>query len=393
MTWVVDDLPDDSLVGVLRFMKPLGAVRLLQVSRRWALRLRRRNDLWQMLCLERAAWRAQLPKRPRKPWVDIFLTMLRKEVEQRNGKSDEVMKKANVIIKKGDNLASLQKLVEAAEEAFDFSVNYQSPIIMERNPLLNLAILHPLPKKAERTKIIEWLVLKKKAHVNLADKGGFTPLLDAAFTGHKATVLLLLNHGADPAMKGHSHFSGGIKTTERTAEEWATINKHEEVASLIKTWTWRQKCVLAGRRPPQQPRPRPLPPPPPPPPPHQPSSLGFASSSSLGSASLFSFSSSSSSSSSSSASSSASSSTSSASTAAAVAATSAASASPSSASESALFFAPATSALMSTTSPSKSAPPSMGMGVNTTSARSRAESAVTTTDVTPEEAMDVPCDC
>jgi hypothetical protein len=392
MTWVVDDLPDDSLVGVLRFMKPLGAVRLLQVSRRWALRLRRRNDLWQMLCLERAAWRAQLPKRPRKPWVDIFLTMLRKEVEQRNGKSDEVMKKANVIIKKGDNLASLQKLVEAAEEAFDFSVNYQSPIIMERNPLLNLAILHPLPKKAERTKIIEWLVLKKKAHVNLADKGGFTPLLDAAFTGHKATVLLLLNHGADPAMKGHSHFSGGIKTTERTAEEWATINKHEEVASLIKTWTWRQKCVLAGRRPPQQPRPRPLPPPPPPPP-HQPSSLGFASSSSLGSASLFSFSSSSSSSSSSSASSSASSSTSSASTAAAVAATSAASASPSSASESALFFAPATSALMSTTSPSKSAPPSMGMGVNTTSARSRAESAVTTTDVTPEEAMDVPCDC
>ena len=388
----MDDLPDDSLVGVLRFMKPLGAVRLLQVSRRWALRLRRRNDLWQMLCLERAAWRAQLPKRPRKPWVDIFLTMLRKEVEQRNGKSDEVMKKANVIIKKGDNLASLQKLVEAAEEAFDFSVNYQSPIIMERNPLLNLAILHPLPKKAERTKIIEWLVLKKKAHVNLADKGGFTPLLDAAFTGHKATVLLLLNHGADPAMKGHSHFSGGIKTTERTAEEWATINKHEEVASLIKTWTWRQKCVLAGRRPPQQPRPRPLPPPPPPPP-HQPSSLGFASSSSLGSASLFSFSSSSSSSSSSSASSSASSSTSSASTAAAVAATSAASASPSSASESALFFAPATSALMSTTSPSKSAPPSMGMGVNTTSARSRAESAVTTTDVTPEEAMDVPCDC
>ena len=78
----MDDLPDDSLVGVLRFMKPLGAVRLLQVSRRWALRLRRRNDLWQMLCLERAAWRAQLPKRPRKPWVDIFLTMLRKEVEQ-----------------------------------------------------------------------------------------------------------------------------------------------------------------------------------------------------------------------------------------------------------------------------------------------------------------------
>ena len=231
------DLPDDTLLSVFRFLRPPGTTRLFLVSRRWQLFLRRRNDLWHVLCLEQPAWREKLPKRPRKPWVDIYVAMLERQEAEKNLKSDEVIRKANVLIKKGDNIVSLQKLVEAAEADFGFSVNYQSSILLERNPLLNLAILHPLPKKAERTKVLEWLVVEKRARVNLVDKGGFTALMNAAWAGHRATVLLLLNYGADVAQRGHSHFSGGIKTLERTSGEWAAERKHHEVASLIEQWT------------------------------------------------------------------------------------------------------------------------------------------------------------
>ena len=230
-------MPDDSILGILRFLRPTYTIQLLLVSRRWGLRMRKRDNLWQVLCLEQAQWRNQLPKRPRRPWVDIYSTMLERDEAKRNLKSDEVLRKANTIIRKGDNLASLQKLVEIAENDFGFSINHQSSILLERNPLLNLAILHPLPKKAVRSKIIEWLVVEKNVHVNLVDKGGFTALMNAAWAGHRSTVVLLLNYGADVTQRGHSHFSGGIKTVERSAEEWARERKHLEVATLIQQWT------------------------------------------------------------------------------------------------------------------------------------------------------------
>lgn len=61
-------------------------------------------------------------------------------------------------------------------------------------------------------------------------------------------VITLLKHGADPRASGHSHFSGGIKTTERTAAEWARIRGHEEAARHIENWLATSESVLQGVR-------------------------------------------------------------------------------------------------------------------------------------------------
>ena len=91
-------------------------------------------------------------------------------------------------------------------------------------------------------------LLRRGANVNLADRGGFTPLMDAAWNGEMNMVIVLLKHGADPRALGHSHFSGGIKTTERTAAEWARIRGKEEVAEHIENWMATPESVLQGVR-------------------------------------------------------------------------------------------------------------------------------------------------
>lgn len=242
--WLVSDsLPDDALASVLSFTdNRTPALLLLAVSRRWGRRLKQREGLWRGLCCVQPKWKAHLPTRPRKSWAEVFVVQLGREERERKVLSDEVLRKAHVLLRRGDNVVSLRKLVGEASAKFGFCVDHQSGVVLERNPLLNLAVM------LKRPKVVAWLVVEANAAVNLADLGGFTPLMDAAWAGDRELVRLLLHFGADPKRRGHSHFSGGIKLSGpwHDAAGWARAKGHDEVAAHLTQWAGTDPRVIAS---------------------------------------------------------------------------------------------------------------------------------------------------
>jgi len=83
-------------------------------------------------------------------------------------------------------------------------VNYTSGVVLERNSLLNLAII------AERVKIARWLIEERNADLETSDRGGFTPLINAAWNGDKKMVRYLLARGCDRKKVGLFHSTKGI---------------------------------------------------------------------------------------------------------------------------------------------------------------------------------------
>jgi len=245
--WLVSDsaLPDDALVAVLSFTDTRTPATLLSVSRRWTKRLRSREGLWRVLAMRQESWRSRLPSRPRKAWADVFLAELQREERERKMRSDDVLKACHLLLRKGDNVVAVRKVVESAQQAFHFSVDHQSGVVLERNPLLNLSVMLARPKVAH------WLVVECGASVHKADNGGFTPLMDAAWSGDRELVRLLLHFGAHCKNRGHSHFSGGIKATTgpwHDAAGWAETKGKKEVAAHLRQWASTDPHVISSVR-------------------------------------------------------------------------------------------------------------------------------------------------
>eukprot|EP00815_Leptocylindrus_aporus_P002026 CAMPEP_0116068848 /NCGR_PEP_ID=MMETSP0322-20121206/11915_1 /TAXON_ID=163516 /ORGANISM="Leptocylindrus danicus var. apora, Strain B651" /LENGTH=97 /DNA_ID=CAMNT_0003556057 /DNA_START=1111 /DNA_END=1404 /DNA_ORIENTATION=+ len=94
-----------------------------------------------------------------------------------------------------------------------------------------MAIMH------RRMKIVRWLIEEKCADIETTDRGGFTPLLNAAYMGDKFLVRLLLSKGCDRYKLGTEHSTTAlapIGTKGKTAEEWARDRGHLSVAELIR---------------------------------------------------------------------------------------------------------------------------------------------------------------
>lgn len=73
------------------------------------------------------------------------------------------------------------------EEAFGLRMNYVSPIVCKQNLILDLAVIH------QRHKLVRWLVDHKSAETESCDKGHFTALLNAAWSGDHQLVRFCCN--------------------------------------------------------------------------------------------------------------------------------------------------------------------------------------------------------
>eukprot|EP00578_Thalassiosira_sp_NH16_P000574 CAMPEP_0181134502 /NCGR_PEP_ID=MMETSP1071-20121207/32122_1 /TAXON_ID=35127 /ORGANISM="Thalassiosira sp., Strain NH16" /LENGTH=998 /DNA_ID=CAMNT_0023221025 /DNA_START=101 /DNA_END=3097 /DNA_ORIENTATION=+ len=227
LSWLFDSqlgAPDDTIFNIMTFLHAADHGKLLCLSFASNFLFKQRNDMWRTLCP--AHW--VLPRRPRKSWCAIYITKIREEEEASRKRSDDLLVKANVIIEKGDQLTKLEKLINKAEKVFDFSVNYVSGVVLERNSLLNLAVIE------KRHKITKWLVEDKGADIESCDRGQFTPLMNSAWNGDKYLVRYLLSKKCDRTKVGYNHSSQGMNADRgMTACEWARKRGHDEVAELI----------------------------------------------------------------------------------------------------------------------------------------------------------------
>jgi hypothetical protein len=219
--------PDDVVVHCLLFLSPSEHTKLLCISYTTALALKARNDVWRQLCPKH--W--VLPRRPRKPWHELYRYMLSRELRDSRKLWDDLLLKCATVLLKGDHLQKIEKLVQTGTAGFGFEVNYISPVVCERNSLLNMAVIH------QRHKIVRWLVVDKRAELESYDRGQFTPLLNAAWAGDRYLVRFLLQRGSDRTKVGTGHSSAGLAAPHfkgLTAEGWARKKGHEEIAKLIR---------------------------------------------------------------------------------------------------------------------------------------------------------------
>jgi hypothetical protein len=151
----------------------------------------------------------------------LYLTKLQTETERARKRCDDLLARAANILLKSDQLQAIEKLCAKAEHAvaMPFDVNYSSGVVCERNSLLNCEflviyilynvesmlvnilpiqysmrlslsciLLHPVAVIHQRHKVVRWLVETMKADIETYDRGGFTPLLNAAWAGDKYLV-------------------------------------------------------------------------------------------------------------------------------------------------------------------------------------------------------------
>jgi hypothetical protein len=219
--------PDDIVVLCFSFLDRSEYNKLLCINKAFADALKAREEVWRQLCPTH--W--ILPRRPRKPWHELYFHRFR--IEQRDSKKlwDDLLVKCSGVLVKGDHLQKIEKLVQKAEKDFGFDVNYVSGVVCERNSILNLAVIH------QRHKVVRWLVDKKRADVESYDRGHFRALHNAAWSGDRQLVRLLLQRGADRTKIAYGHYSKALAHPDfkgLTAEGWARKRGHDEIADLIR---------------------------------------------------------------------------------------------------------------------------------------------------------------
>lgn len=178
-------LPDD-LYGRILTMLPLDDQANLSfcVSKRMQEAVTGRETAWRGLCAMQKQW--SLPSRPRKTWVNLYFEKKKLEFSRLSSSSDTLIRQIYTLLTKtGDPVARMTRLIDTASAQFGFQIDFRSHLVFERNSMLNLACLRGCPKCARE-------LIKKGAEVNLADKTGFTPLMNAAWNGAALLLFLLL---------------------------------------------------------------------------------------------------------------------------------------------------------------------------------------------------------
>jgi len=174
-----------------------------------------------------------LPRNPRKPWFELYVTNLKAFFISRLKQSEEVLATCIVLLRKGDNLSQVRKQVDNGMKSFDFHVDFTSGSIGDRNGLLNWAVVY------RRVKVAKWLVNEMGADLESKDSGYFTPLLNATWNNDLPLVRFLLWKGSSRRAVGLTHCSKGFGAVSMgfkglTAEGWAKLKGFQEVEREIK---------------------------------------------------------------------------------------------------------------------------------------------------------------
>lgn len=130
--------PDDVVNKIFGYLDPMEHGKFLCINRETRQKLMKREQMWKQL--SPSHWK--LPRRPRKPWHELYRTNLRVETERSRKLWDDLLSRASQILLKADQLQSIEKLVTEAERNCNFDTNYVSGVVCERNSLLNLAVIH-----------------------------------------------------------------------------------------------------------------------------------------------------------------------------------------------------------------------------------------------------------
>ena len=219
--------PDDVIALCLRNLHPSEHGKLLCISAKTSKAIMQRDEMWRQLCPSH--W--VLPRRPRKRWHDLYITKIRQEEDASRKRSDDLLSRIANVLFKGDHINKVEKLIADGERRFAFDVNYVSGVVCERNSCLNLSVING------RHKVVRWLMETKNTDIESSDRGGFTPLLNAAWGGNIKLVRFLMSKGCDRKKIGRGHYSKPLAAPDfegHTAEGWAREKGHPEVADLIR---------------------------------------------------------------------------------------------------------------------------------------------------------------
>ena len=219
--------PDDVIALCLRFLPVSEHGKLLCISSTTSKAIKQRDEMWRQLCPSH--W--ILPRRPRKRWHDLYLSRIRQAADASRKLSDDLLALIANVLFKGDHIQKIEKLVANGEKKFSFDVNYVSGVVCERNSILNLAVING------RHKVARWLIETKGADIESSDRGGFTPLLNAAWAGSIKLVRFLMSKGADRTKIGRGHYTKPLAAPDfkgYTAEGWAREKDYLEVAELLR---------------------------------------------------------------------------------------------------------------------------------------------------------------
>ncbi len=142
--------------------------------------------------------------------------------------------------------AAARGAIERVKQLLDEGKNIDAPYELKSrlNALNGGTALHFAVAYNELS-MVHYLVETAGADINATSKMDFSPLMIAAFQGHKEIALYLIKHGADTHKTKNLRFNpDSSKVTAATAADIAKAKGHEETFAALKKPSKARCCIM-----------------------------------------------------------------------------------------------------------------------------------------------------
>jgi len=230
-------LPNDTLILLLQFIgQPIDFLHMLTVSKEWYDKFDCKDaQLWLIISkvydvaiysfpsLSNIRSNTSRSLRSTNDYKRLFMKHYFRKLANMDERHNQLVVQAKALLNsKRDQPRKLERLIHSTFVTIgDFNVDFRCPM-MESNSLLTLACRY------QQKKCVRLLVESYRAAVDIADMGGFTPLILATYQGCFSNVVYFLKRGADWRLRGRLR-SGPLLT----AEHWAAIKGHLEILRYL----------------------------------------------------------------------------------------------------------------------------------------------------------------